>query len=361
MFSAKYTEVIETIYSLWPWIVGFSVICGIISIIIAFKNKIKNTISAIFVGILLFVLMVSFFVGIGFVRVPALYGMKVRDANLKMKDLRLNLVLPSSMIMDDETSEILIKGQNVEEGKLVFQYSSILVDLEESNNRNMDRSTEYVSMPNVVGKKYLDAMEELTGIGLFTKISQGQPTNITLEEAYVSAQSIMEKAYVPFGSYVAITLTSKKDELSTTLGESMDVIVPNLINQKVDEGIDSLLAAEFAVSVWPVLKNNESSEDYYIVYQSIMAGSKVSKGTRIEIKQSKHKIGEQVIVPYVIGLEQIEAVSLLQQEGLSFQVSLKSSDVQTASTYYIIGQSIEAGTEVPSETIVKLELSSNKP
>ena len=141
----------------------------------------------------------------------------------------------------------------------------------------------------------------------------------------------------------------------------MEIIVPNLINQKVNEGIESLLAADFAVSIWPVLNENEFSNDYYIVYQSIMAGSTVPKGTRIEIKQSKHKIGEQVIVPYVIGLEQSKATSLLEQEGLSFRVSLNTSNGQTASTYYIIGQSIEAGTEVPSETIVKLDVSINEP
>lgn len=69
----------------------------------------------------------------------------------------------------------------------------------------------------------------------------------------------------------------------------------------------------------------------------------------------------EIIVPNVIGMEQIMATILLTDQGLQFQVWWTEENNIDVEQYYIIDQSIPAGSSVPAGTIVKLELSATKP
>ena len=69
----------------------------------------------------------------------------------------------------------------------------------------------------------------------------------------------------------------------------------------------------------------------------------------------------EVIVPRVIGMEQIEAINLLADQGLQFQVWWTEENNISVDQYYIIDQSIPAGSSVPAGSLVKLELSATKP
>lgn len=68
-----------------------------------------------------------------------------------------------------------------------------------------------------------------------------------------------------------------------------------------------------------------------------------------------------VLMPSVISKEQIEAIEILEQLGLQYQVWWTEENNIKAEHYYIIGQSISEGSIVPIGTLVKLELSPNEP
>ena len=66
----------------------------------------------------------------------------------------------------------------------------------------------------------------------------------------------------------------------------------------------------------------------------------------------------KVIVPNVVGMEQLEAIYMLMDLGLQFQVYwLSGNDVLVGHTYYIVDQSTEPGTEVPLGSLIRLQIS----
>ena len=118
----------------------------------------------------------------------------------------------------------------------------------------------------------------------------------------------------------------------------------------------------------------ETDEDAtkLVKWQSLEADSIVVKGSTIYISVldrnypkaisydfAHEESTNKVTVPDVTGMEQMEAVAALQLCGLQFQVFLTGSGI--ADTYYVVSQSYESGVTVDEGTIVKLELSAEKP
>lgn len=60
-------------------------------------------------------------------------------------------------------------------------------------------------------------------------------------------------------------------------------------------------------------------------------------------------------VPYVIGYEQTEAISIIENAKLDAVVEVSEENVSD-SCYYVINQSIPAGTTVPLGTTITMEL-----
>jgi len=60
-------------------------------------------------------------------------------------------------------------------------------------------------------------------------------------------------------------------------------------------------------------------------------------------------------VPYVIGYEQTEAISIIENAKLDATVEVSEENVSD-SCYYVINQSIPAGTTVPIGTTITMEL-----
>lgn len=111
------------------------------------------------------------------------------------------------------------------------------------------------------------------------------------------------------------------------------------------------------------LKENWSSQ---VAGQSIDEYSIVPKGTKViiylnAVQTDMPDVQGIVSVPNVVGMEQIEATELLTESGLQFQVWWTEENNIEAEQYYVISQSIPADSEVPAGTLVKLELSPNKP
>ena len=77
--------------------------------------------------------------------------------------------------------------------------------------------------------------------------------------------------------------------------------------------------------------------------------------------QSIPKDHDMVSVPRVVGMEQLEAVELLTNSDLDYQVWWTEENNVSAAQYYVISHSIPEGSKVPRGTKVQLELSPIKP
>ena len=139
--------------------------------------------------------------------------------------------------------------------------------------------------------------------------------------------------------------------------------VPNTINYTFDSALASLRSANLEGKL---ASGNIFDASKLIYEQSIRAGTVVMKNKTVELSYKSPAVVEEsddkVPVPKVIGMEQMEATSLLTESGLQFQVWwTDNGDFEYSDTYYIIDQSIPADSEVSVGTLVKLELSSVQP
>ena len=122
-----------------------------------------------------------------------------------------------------------------------------------------------------------------------------------------------------------------------------------------------LESSGLGTSVWWLSSLNDILSAYYIIEQSIPAGSVVPIGTKVEIQRSGIKNGTSVVVPCVVGMDQEEATALLTNSGLSFQVWW-TEEVNNSSSeeVFIAEQSIPEGSEAPAGTVVRLKLGVRK-
>ena len=117
-----------------------------------------------------------------------------------------------------------------------------------------------------------------------------------------------------------------------------------------------LESSGLGTSVWWLSSLNDILSAYYIIEQSIPAGSVVPIGTKVEIQRSGIKNGTSVVVPCVVGMDQEEATALLTNSGLSFQVWWTEVNNSSSEEVFIAEQSIPEGSVVPAGTVVRLKL-----
>lgn len=113
-------------------------------------------------------------------------------------------------------------------------------------------------------------------------------------------------------------------------------------------------------------ENEVYKGDAIIKRQDIGKGNLLRKNSRIyvytrEILQIPSRLENEITVPNVIGMEQIEATKLISEKGLQFQVWWTEENNIIAEHYYIIDQSIKEGTAVEGGSLIELELSPTKP
>lgn len=163
--------------------------------------------------------------------------------------------------------------------------------------------------------------------------------------------------------------------------------VPNVLGQAMAIAKSELNAAHLDFKLAPNFPDMTGIGQLYLVdYQSLDSGEIVPADTTIEISyQIPDSIGEMstvewdisestphvkdnsnasmstAVVPSVVGMEQTDATSLLQLNGLQFQVWWSFQAKEDTEAYYIISQSPSAGAQVPVGTVVKLELTDSVP
>lgn len=362
-----FDEILEFLYGSWRWILAISTIVTIFPVINALKNFFKNKdnnsskwykvlgkivpfISFAFVVISCIVYMIC-------TEVPDITtnNISVEDAKkiLSENDLGIEFIIN----VNDEPASI-VTWQSPKKNKIVLKGSNVTILTEEKV-----RTPIMVDVPSVIGKNYITAITLLTQNDLQYKVRAPEENGIPLDQYNISYQSITAGSSVPEETIIELELSLEEVEVQPIHEESSDLIpIPNLIGIEEQEAVNLLMSIGLKSNVYWLQGNDETADYYYILNQSIPEGSLVAVGTVIELERSPKQPGTPVKMPNVIGMEQIEATSLLMKNGLQFQVWWSEEENETSSDiYYIKDQSIQAGSTVTAGTIIELELTSQNP
>lgn len=141
--------------------------------------------------------------------------------------------------------------------------------------------------------------------------------------------------------------------------------VPDVCGVTLREAREKIHNAGLSFAMDPGINYDENRASE-VTGQSVDAYTVVQKETKVTVYIQSElaeipDVDGIVSVPNVVGMEQIEATELLTESGLQFQVWWTEENNIEAEQYYVISQSIPADSEVPAGTLVKLELSPNKP
>ena len=199
---------------------------------------------------------------------------------------------------------------------IVIKGTNILLDYDTASE-GLANSAAYVTVPNLVGEKYTDAIDSLIKAGLFHRIVGNNSELFTLDNLFVASQSIASDISVPAGSIIGLELSSTVDTISDTSNSTLMVSVPDLINMEEKEAQELLLEKGFKVSIQAPKALDDSLDHYFIISQSIKAGTEVPVGINITLEKGAVKVGAQVTVPDLIGMEQSEATALLESVSKS--------------------------------------------
>lgn len=355
------------LYNMWGILAGVSTAISIIAASVSVKQSLsKSKDLPVAVKVLLnlvfacscAVVLSSFAIGTMFSKAPRVYGKTVREATQIFNDVGLKLVLSEGMPINDSTLNMTVIGQNYEGDQPIPKGTEITVYVD-STGIQAPQTT--IVVPNVVGEQYVNALETLSESGLRYLVFVSDEKDVSLENAYIVSQSIVEGSNVPEGSILKLGLSSKEENISSSLPSADMIDVPGVVDMEEAEAVKMLEDLGLTAQVWWLTGTDESLDCYYIIGQSIPAGSSVHAGTLIELERSGIKLGTPVTVPNVVGMEQMEATRLLKNMGLNFQVWWTEENNIPIDQYYIIDQSIPAGSSVSAGTLVKLELSVTKP
>ncbi len=182
-------------------------------------------------------------------------------------------------------------------------------------------------------------------------------------EKYVNKNSSHNRVVRLLGNIFAIVVGTAI--CLSGIVQMMFTEVPRVYGTTVNEADTRLREADLTIAFQPGVSrdDNWASE---VIGQSIDEGRIIQKSTPIVVylnatQNSAPDFQGKVIVPQVTGLEQLEAIELLTQSGLHFQVWWTEVNNVDSEKYYIIGQSIPADCAVPAGTLIKLELTPNSP
>ena len=353
---------------IWNLTLSLSAVIGVISWVIALKNKlshkengadsVKYKIANSGLNFCIFVFILSGIVGVSLTVVPDITGYKLTEAKILLTSENLNPVLEAGKTFSNNPDAMVI-GQSTAPGTLAAKGSDIIIYLD--NSTSTLNSQETVTVPNLIGYEQNAAKVLLIKSKLSYAVNASRGEDINEAQLYIVGQSLPADSTVPINSKVYLDVSSNKPEIPAAQEVESSVYIPNVVGCEEEEAIALLSESGLDVGVFWVEGNDGPFDHYYIIDQSIPAGSTVPAGSHIELERGGVKPGSSVIVPNVLGMEQIEATKLLIETGLQFQVWWTESNNIISEYYYIIDQSIPAGYVVPAGTLIKLELSVNKP
>lgn len=200
------------------------------------------------------------------------------------------------------------------------------------------------TVPSVVGQTEQEARKTLNTAGL--KVGKIKlDISETVEKGKVISQDPTPNTHVEPGSTVNLVISS-----GPTSGEL--VPVPNLTGLTASEAEQQLAAVGLVGS--SKQDSSDTVEAGKVCDQSPVVNSQVEKGSTVTYTISTGKKKENVKVPSVLGIGEVDAVAALESRGLSVSVDYESST--SASQGEVIRQSIASGTEVAKGSSITITI-----
>jgi beta-lactam-binding protein with PASTA domain len=199
---------------------------------------------------------------------------------------------------------------------------------------NDHKGARSVTVPNVIGQKQGPAVDRLNRAGLTSRVA----VELSSEPAgTIFAEQPGPGTHVTRGSVVTLSSSS-----------SAQVTVPDVVGDKAPAAIRALRAERLSAQTISVASSKPAG---VVISQSPASGSSVAKGSTVAIRFSRGATR----VPNVVGQTRSAAVSVLRAASLVPAPFVVPSS-QPKNT--VVSQRPHAGTSVPPQTKVRINISS---
>ena len=269
------------------------------------------------------------------VEVPKLVGMKLEDINPDdYPELKIDL---NGVTYDynDEYEKGYVYEQTPKAGEMVkggrVRTISLKVSLGKENNL----------MPDLAGQSEANAMSQLKAMNLGLNVRREEESSDT----------------VPAGS---VTRTDPAAETELQEGQSVTVYVslgsgkmPELKNQSKENAKSILDAMNLNLRITYLEEESDDIASGNVTRTVPASDSQLSRGQQVTVYVSKGS--GKVTVPPVTGLSVRDAIDLLTENGLKYEIKRVYSDTDEKDR--VVRQSEAANSKVAKDTIVTLEVS----
>lgn len=208
-------------------------------------------------------------------------------------------------------------------------------------------SEKNIEVPAFVGVPLSDAQAAAKQMGL-ELVEEGQDYSSYYDEGYIIYQSVQEGSMASSGTKIGI---------KTSLGlTSQDM--PSLVGEEEKTATSKIISL---VGTTPRIEYvfDKDKEVGVVLDQTPNVGASINAKTTITLKVSKGDENQSVSVPSVMGLSEEQAKKDLTAVGLTVG-SVSYAESQTVDKGKVMTQTLSAGQEAPSGSIVNLVISSGK-
>ncbi len=205
----------------------------------------------------------------------------------------------------------------------------------------ISKGSEGSDMPDFVNRASADAIQQLENLKLGLKV-------VTEEEG----SDTVTKGYITRTEPAADTKLEKNQQvkLYVSLGSNK---MPTLRNESKENAETRLKAMELNLKLVFLEEEDDEVEEGKVIRTSPAADSELTKGQQITLYIS---LGDgKVTVPQVLGFSKMEAIQLLRDANLGFEV--KELYDETVEKGKVISQSELPNTKVKKDTVVTIDIS----
>ncbi|MDD4842787.1 MAG: protein kinase [Anaerotignum sp.] len=208
-------------------------------------------------------------------------------------------------------------------------------------------SQKNIEVPTFVGVPLGDAKTAAEQLGL-ELVEEGQDYSNYYDEGYIIYQSVGDGDMVSAGTKIGI---------KTSLGlTSQDM--PSVEGKQENEATDKIVSL-VGVSPGIEYKYSQDKEVGIVLEQSPAAGTSINARTTITLTVSKGEENQSVSVPNVMGRSEEDAKKDLTAVGLVVG-TVSKAESSTVDAGKVMTQTLSAGQEVPSGSVVNLVISLGK-
>ena len=205
---------------------------------------------------------------------------------------------------------------------------------------------ERTSLPNFIGSNYQAVVENADLAAMYSF------NVVYVVDTNTESGTILGQDPSP-GRSMMVTPEGIRVELTVSTG-TVFTAVPNVVNIDYREAKNRLQQAGFQVEIENATSNSVTKD--YVISTSPAANDQLSAGSTVYVTVSSGPEIGHVEMPNLVGLTEDAAISKLESVGLSYGGSDRVSSDLDAGT--VIGQSINAFTEVEEHSKIQLKVSS---